>query len=192
MTSVTRDYAERLRAVLERRVPATVDEADVRHAAVAVVVTSEAEPALLFVKREERIDDPWSGHMAFPGGFGSEGETASEAAERETEEETGLPLARLGERLGVLDDVFPRSVHLPRVVVTPVVFLIEGRPPVQALAEVERALWIPVAEVFAAANRRPLELDLPLGRMAFDSIVIGDITIWGLTERILLQISKLF
>jgi len=192
VTAITPDYPERLRAVLERRVPATVVEADVRHAAVAVVVTSEAEPALLFVKREERIDDPWSGHMAFPGGFQSPGETPAETAQRETEEETGLPLARLGERIGALADVFPRSVYLPRVVVTPVVFRVEGRPAVQPLAEVERALWIPAAEVFSAANRRPLELDLPLGRMTFDSIVIGDITIWGLTERILLQISKLF
>lgn len=191
VTAITPEYPEHLRAVLERRVPATVREADARHAAVAVVVSREAEPALLFVKRQERAGDPWSGHMAFPGGFESEGESAAETAQRETEEETGLPLARLGERIGALDDVFPRSAHLPRVVVTPVVFRVVGRPEVRALAEVERALWIPVAEVFAKANRRPLDLDLPIGRVTFDAIVIGDAVIWGLTERILAQLATL-
>jgi 8-oxo-dGTP pyrophosphatase MutT (NUDIX family) len=191
VTVITSRYPEELRALLRRRTPATVSEADTRHAAVAVIVTAEPEPALLFVKRQVRAGDPWSGHMAFPGGFQSEGETAEQTAERETAEETGLPLAHLGEALGALDDVFPRSIHLPRVVVTPVVFRVEGRPPALAKAEVERALWIPVAEVLAPANRRPLELDLPIGRMTFDSIVIGDVVIWGLTERILTQLASL-
>ena len=191
MTLITPEYPERLRVILQRRVHATVVEADARHAAVAVVVSAEAEPAFLFVKRQQRDGDPWSGHMAFPGGFESQGETAVETAQRETEEETGLLLASIGEAIGVLDDVFPRSIYLPRVVVTPVVFRVEGRPPVGALAEVERALWIPVAAVFASSNRRPLDLDLPSGRMTFDSIVIGDVVIWGLTERILSQLATL-
>ncbi len=191
MTVITPQYPEALRSALERRARATVDEADVRHAAVAVIVTAEAEPALLFVKRQERQGDPWSGHMAFPGGFGSRGETAVETAQREAEEETGLPLTRVGEPIGILDDVFPRTIYLPRVVVAPVVFRVEGRPPVRALAEVERALWIPVAAVLSPSNRRPLDLDLPGGRMTFDSIVIGEIVIWGLTERILAQLATL-
>jgi 8-oxo-dGTP pyrophosphatase MutT (NUDIX family) len=191
VTGITSEYADRLRAVLGRRAPATVDAVDARHASVAVVVTSEAEPALLFVKRQERIGDPWSGHMAFPGGFQSAGETPIETAQREAEEETGLPLARTGTCVGSLDDVFPRSVHLPRVIVTPVVFVVEGRPVVEALAEVDQAVWLPAAAVFAPANRRPLELDLPLGRQTFDSIVVGPFTIWGLTERVLAQLANI-
>jgi len=167
-----------------------VNEVGARHAAVAVVVTKEPAPALLFVKRQERNDDPWSGHMAFPGGFQAAGETAIETAQREAEEETGLPLARIGECIGSLDDVFPRSVYLPRVVVTPVVFLVEGRPPVTALAEVDDAVWLQAEAIFSPGNRRPLELDLPSGRRTFDSIVVGDFTIWGLTERVLSQLPN--
>jgi hypothetical protein len=71
------------------------------------------------------------------------------------------------------------------------VFTVEGRPEVQALSEVERAIWVPVSAVLSPANRRPLELDLPLGRRTFDSIVVQDLTIWGLTERILSQLATL-
>jgi 8-oxo-dGTP pyrophosphatase MutT (NUDIX family) len=191
VTIITRDYPEHLRRVLERRTRATVAEADVRHAAVAVVVTREAEPAFLFVRRQERDGDPWSGHMAFPGGFQAPGESATVAAMRETEEETGLPLGGLGAPLGYLDDVFPRSTHLPRVVVTPVVFAVQGRPPVAACSEVDLAVWLPASEVFAKANRRPLVLDLPIGQYTFDSIVVQGLTIWGLTERILSQLETL-
>jgi 8-oxo-dGTP pyrophosphatase MutT (NUDIX family) len=129
--------------------------------------------------------------MAFPGGFQAPGESPTATAQRETEEETGLPLARVGLPLGVLDDVFPRSIYLPRVVVTPVVFSIEGRQPVQALSEVDLAAWVPVAAVFSPANRQPLELDLPIGRHTFDAIVVEGLTIWGLTERILAQLATL-
>lgn len=192
MTVITPDWAERLRAALERRVPATVDAVDARQAAVAIVATREAEPALLLVRRQERVGDPWSGHMAFPGGFRSVGESAVETAQREAEEETGLPLARLGEQLGVLDEVFPRSIYLPRVVVTPVIFAVSGRPPVRACSEVDLSVWVSVEALFERRNRRPLELDLPQGRQTFDSIVVGDLVIWGLTERILTQLFNLF
>ncbi len=192
MTLVTADAAARLADVLRRRMPATVAASDVQRAAVAVVITREREGALLFVKRRERRGDPWSGHVAFPGGFrAADGEDASRTAERETEEETGLPLARLGERLGALDDVFPRSSTLPRVVVTPVVFAVAGRPEVCAGPEVELALWLPVARVFDPANHRPMTLQLPTGPMEFRSIVLDGLTIWGLTERVLGQIGLL-
>lgn len=191
MTVITAEYPEHLRRVLERRAPATAAAVDVRHAAVAVTVTREPEPALLFVQRQERPSDPWSGHVAFPGGFRSAGESAIATAERETEEETGLPLARVGRPLGVLDDVLPRSIYLPRVAVTPVVFAVEGRPPVSPLSEVSQAVWVPASAVFAPANRRPLELSLPMGRQSFDAIVVQGLTIWGLTERIVSQLATL-
>lgn len=152
----------------------------------------EDTPSILFVKRGERAGDPWSGHVAFPGGFRSRADdSAAATAVRETEEETGLDLARLGERLGSLDDVYPRSVRLPKVIVTPVVFLVTGRPAVSARAEVERAEWIEAAEVFDPANRRPYVLHSGGGQMVFESILVRGLTIWGLTERILAQVANI-
>jgi 8-oxo-dGTP pyrophosphatase MutT (NUDIX family) len=178
-----------LRSTLERRVIATLVDEAAQRAAVAIVVTAGAEPAVLLVKRQERAGDPWSGHAAFPGGFCAAADRdASATAERETEEETGLSLARVGERLGQLDDVYPRSIHLPKVIVTPCVFAVPGRLPVAPTAEVERALWVPFSQLVASANRRPLVLELPGGQREFDSIHVESLVIWGLTERIFGQL----
>ena len=192
MTDSPSGLIGRLRSVLTRRVVATLDDVAAQRAAVAIVVTGEAEPGVLLVKRQVRAGDPWSGHAAFPGGFSSaDDQDATATAEREAEEETGLPLARVGERLGRLDDVYPRSVHLPRVIVTPCVFAIRQRLPVAPSAEIERALWVSVAQLVDAANRRPFMLELPTGRREFESIQVESLVIWGLTERIISQFVTL-
>jgi len=192
VTDLSADFVGRLRAGLARRVAATLDDGEAQRAAVAIVVAAGSEPGLLLVKRQERAGDPWSGHAAFPGGFRSPGDRdASATAERETEEETGLPLGRVGERLGQLDDVYPRSIHLPRVIVTPCVFAVPARLPVAPTHEVERALWVPVAELVSAANRHPLVLDLVGERREFESIHVESLVIWGLTERIIGQFVNL-
>lgn len=191
MTLITPDLAQRLRERLARREPATLSDAAAQRAAVALVVSMEADPALLFVKRSERPGDPWSGHVAFPGGFaGAEDASSAATACRETEEETGLPLSRVGECLGGLDDVYPRSVRLPRVIVTPVVYLVPGRPEVAPSSEVERVVWVSVSAVLDPANRRPYVLEWEGQSIVFDSIVVQGLTIWGLTERILLQFAS--
>src|SRR5437868_134308 len=87
-----------------RRVP---HEMAPRRAAVAAVLRQgEIEPEVLFIHRAEHPLDPWSGHMAFPGGR-VEPQDASEqaAAERETEEEVGLRLAEAAVRAGRLNDL---------------------------------------------------------------------------------------
>lgn len=184
------DLTSVLGAALAGRRRQVIDEPDIRRAAVAIVITREASPALLFVKRLERPGDPWSGHVAFPGGFAASDDNGLMAtAAREAFEETGLDLRALGEPLGILDDVFPRSIHLPRVVVTPCAFAVAGRPPVAAGPEVLQAFWVPVAEVFDPANRRPFELHLPGESREFSSIVVAGYTIWGLTERVLSQLA---
>ena len=60
---------------------------------------------LLFIERASRDGDPWSGHMAFPGGRVDDTDLGPRAAaERETLEEVGLSLAG-AELLGQLDDI---------------------------------------------------------------------------------------
>ena len=98
--TIVPEFLPLLRAALARHVPALLEEEGASHAAVAVVVTEEPEGSILFVKRRERAGDPWSGHAAFPGGHHSGTDDSPAAtAERETEEETGLALAREG-RIG--------------------------------------------------------------------------------------------
>ena len=180
-----------LRAGLSRRTAATVDEDGAQRAAVAVVVTSETDPALLLVKRRERAGDPWSGHAALPGGFASKNDANLGAtAERETEEETGLALARLGEQMGRLDDVYPRSVFLPKVIVSPFVYVVPGRPAVAPSSEIDLAIWVPLAHVLDPGSRHPFILQRGGETREFDSIHAGGLVVWGLTERILSQLAE--
>jgi 8-oxo-dGTP pyrophosphatase MutT (NUDIX family) len=67
-----------------------------------------ATTEVLFIKRAARDGDPWSGHVAFPGGK-NEGESDMACAARETLEEVGLDLLGSGGGggylfLGRLDD----------------------------------------------------------------------------------------
>jgi ADP-ribose pyrophosphatase YjhB (NUDIX family) len=185
------DAAAALRSGLTRRSAATVDEDGAQRAAVAVVITSETDPALLLVKRRERTGDPWSGHAALPGGFASRNDAGlSATAERETEEETGLALARLGEQVGRLDDVYPRSVFLPKVIVSPFVYLVPGRPAVAPSEEIALAVWVPLAHVLDAGSRKPFILERGGERLEFEAIHVGGLVVWGLTERILSQLAQ--
>uniref|UniRef100_A0A0G4HA69 Nudix hydrolase domain-containing protein n=1 Tax=Chromera velia CCMP2878 TaxID=1169474 RepID=A0A0G4HA69_9ALVE len=81
-----------------------------RRASVAVVIRQNRVDGktteILFLKRVDRPGDPWSGNVCLPGGHREEGESAREAAERETEEECGLKLSdsKVFTFLGSLDD----------------------------------------------------------------------------------------
>jgi hypothetical protein len=72
--------------------------------------------------------DPWSGHVAFPGGRAEPGDASPwHTAARETWEETGLDLLAAGRLLGTLDELYPRTPVLPPVVVRPHVAVVGGR-----------------------------------------------------------------
>src|ERR1700680_3050243 len=89
---------------------ALIDPA-VPRAAVALVLRQGARGLeILLIKRAEHMDDPWSGHVALPGGREEPADASlQETAVRETLEETGIDLARDGEVLGALDDLRPTT-----------------------------------------------------------------------------------
>jgi len=184
-------FVERLRGTLAGRRPVPVDRPEARRAAVALLVAAQADPAILFIKRQRRVGDPWSGQIALPGGFASAADSSLETtARRETAEETGIDLGDAA-LLGVLDDVSPRTPYLPPIVVRPFAFLLQQRPEPVPGPEVETAVWLPTSQLYSPRFRRPFRLTLPGEAREFPSIVIGDYTIWGLTERVLSQLEEL-
>src|SRR5690606_3192420 len=123
-----------------------------RRAAVAVVL-SDGPGALsvLLVRRSEREGDPWSGHMALPGGLAQTGDPdLLHTARRETLEEVGIDL-REAELLGGLNDISPmRSSELA---VRPFVFWLARPTSITLSREIAEALWVPLGH-FAEPGRR--------------------------------------
>ena len=186
---------QKLRAALESRRAITVAaEEGVRHAAVALIFRAGegGSPELLFVKRAEYPGDPWSGQIAFPGGREEASDTSlAETAIRETREETGIDLVRDGQIIGTLDDLRPRTVRLPAVLVRPYVVLLDHAAPLALSAEIALAFWIPFGSLTHTESWRE---DTVFARgIQINARVFRhqDHLIWGMTERILAQLMAL-
>lgn len=176
---------ERLRQALAGYVPKIVEAPEARPAAVALIVIERDGLEALFIKRAARKGDPWSGQVALPGGRYEVDDGDLECtAIRETVEETGVELSR-GTRLGVLDDLYPRSPTLPPVLVRPFVFSLPAAPPLVISDEVERAFWVPLSRLVGPPVRREVKLLVGGVERVFPAYDLGDDVIWGMTERIL-------
>ena len=96
--------------------------------AVAVVLDSDtfSDASVLMIKRAEHKDDPWSGHMAFPGGRKEKSDKAIiDTATREMHEELGFDItaATNSALIGRLSDVETHRKLMPKpMVVSPFVF----------------------------------------------------------------------
>ena len=176
---------KRMATALERLRPVRLESAQ-RQAAVALMLRERSGGLELFViKRAEKKGDPWSGHMALPGGGREPGDKdAYDTARRETLEEVGIDLDE-GRLLGRLDDVGPRRMP-GQLVVSTVVVAIDAEPGPLDPQEVAEAFWVPVDRLVDATVEIP---DFPGNWPAFtyeDRYVI-----WGLTHRILTQLWHL-
>lgn len=133
------------------------------------VVAPSAKCQILFMKRAESPRDPWSGHVAFPGGRVEAGESDLEAAIRECREEIGLDLSdptcfRL---LGRLDDRVIRRRNRPTLSLRPFVFMqICFLTPALCLqpTEVAAVRWVSVDRLLSPDHRKTGRFIFPLDR----------------------------
>ena len=195
---------ERIAGALARRAPSLVsnsspaevvpeiERAPGRASVALVVRPGETDLELLLIKRATVLGDPWSGHMALPGGRRSAHDATSlDTALRETREEVGLDLAHDGRCLGRLDDVQPRS-GAPRIVVSPFVFSAPADSTVQLNHEVALALWIPVSHLSDPGSATEYLHALSGGAsLRFPAIGYAEHVIWGITHRIIEQFLEI-
>jgi 8-oxo-dGTP pyrophosphatase MutT (NUDIX family) len=178
-----------IRLGLGRYTPNRIELEGKSQAAVAVIIRSdESGPQVLFIERARHPDDPWSGHMAFPGGrMEPEDRLERHAAERETEEEVGVSLADAS-YLGRLDDSEGQRGGRPSgLVVSAHVYHVIDPPPVVPNPEVEEAFWFPVAGLLEPANHVDYRIEAMRG-LTFPGILVGvpeRHVVWGLTYRFL-------
>jgi 8-oxo-dGTP pyrophosphatase MutT (NUDIX family) len=150
---------------------------------VAVVVVPGPD-AVLFIRRAERTGDPWSGHMALPGGRRDADDADLIAtAIRETAEEVGLELPASA-LLGSLDDVVPRTPVLPPIAVRPYVFALPARPLLTLNPEVAAARWVYLDHLLNPATYHPVWIQIRGEHREVPAYQLDDAIIWGMTERV--------
>ncbi len=159
------------------------------HAAVSVILRTGPELELLLIKRAEAEGDPWSGHMAFPGGRWSPSDpTLRDTAIRETLEETDLCLDNLGVDLGRLEPLEPNTFRLPPISIFPFVFAVPfGVPARVASREVDEIHWTPVAPLLDEKAVGTTAIDLGDSTRDFPCFHVSGKAVWGLTYRILTE-----
>lgn len=162
---------------------------DEAHAAVAIVFREGVRSVeVLLIERAVREGDPWSGHMAFPGGRLERRDGSSlSTARRETFEEVGIELAN-AEYLGRLDDIIGNPRTSPTLVVAAHAFFLTENQKIQlAPQEVQEAFWFPLADMLEESRSVEYTIShLPEAR--YPGILVGipdRHVIWGLTYRFL-------
>ncbi|MFI5232428.1 MAG: NUDIX hydrolase [Gemmatimonadales bacterium] len=162
-------------------------------AAVALILREArgGDLEILFIERAARATDPWSGQIAFPGGRREAADASLEdTAVRETLEEVGLDLRRDGAIVGALDELRPRTIVLPPVIVRPYVATARAEARVASVGEVAGFFWAPLDAILdpaAAGEREIVARGTPSMRPA---IVFEGRVIWGMTERILRRFEE--
>jgi len=164
-------------------VPHEPPQKGLRFASVAVIVRDRQVPSVLLIRRAERVGDPWSGQVAFPGGKMQEGDrSAKDTAIRETMEEVGIDLGRYGEFLGYGGVA---TTHTGTMSVVPSVFELKESVDVKPNSEVASFRWAELEQLLAPSSRSTFGL-IRDGKVAeVPAYKVGDYTVWGLTYRIL-------
>ena len=184
------EYIEELLAV--RTVDAVATAGGRTRASVAMILHQAADDVeILFIQRAAHDLDPWSGHIAFPGGKLEGNERACQAARRETLEEIGIDLDQ-GHYLGRLSDIV--GANLP-VRVSCCLFELQRSLCHPILNEEVRDLfWVSLSEL--RDPKRHLQSSVAFGEKQFEVPAIklpveNKPVLWGITYRLVMQFLEL-
>ena len=181
--------AEPTLAGVLRGVPDTVTPVppltESRPSSVLVLLTDVGDgPEMLLTRRSWEMRSH-RGEVSFPGGRMDPGETALDTALREANEEVGLDPTLVTVH-GELD---PLHTAVTRSYIVPKVGTVTERLDLQAQTiEVERVLWVPLAQFTrAGAYRSEHWGDPPIDR-TLHFFELEDETVWGATARIIVDL----
>jgi 8-oxo-dGTP pyrophosphatase MutT (NUDIX family) len=185
----TRIAARLADAALTTTVELAQEPAPNGRAAVAIVLREvHSGPEVLLIRRAERQGDPWSGHMAFPGGreAPSDGSLLTTAL-RETREELSLDLDVAGRLLGRLREL--PAVARGRstgMVIAPFVFELTREVSLSyKIDEVSEALWAPLHPLMHGSLRSTIAYELAGQSHTLPAHDVEGRKVWGLTYRML-------
>jgi 8-oxo-dGTP pyrophosphatase MutT (NUDIX family) len=143
----------------------------------------------LLIRRAERLGDPWSSHLAFPGGRSDTLDANLEAtAQRETREEVGLDLSVCAELLGAGAIRETRTARQAgaRMSVAPYVYFCHSPGPVSIEPEeVAEAFWLDILPLLNGSRDTHFELEHSGNKLRFPGYQVGEQVLWGLSYLLL-------
>ena len=159
-----------------------------KRSSVAIVLREHGDDTqVLMIKRAEREGDPWSGHMAFPGGRRDPTDkNGFEVALRETREEVGLALTPDDHCLGRLSDINARpSRRVLGMAVSAFVFHLQRDVKFVPNYEVAEVVWIPLSFLLDTANRERMVWERGNIKLPLPCYFYEGKRIWGLSLAML-------
>jgi 8-oxo-dGTP pyrophosphatase MutT (NUDIX family) len=182
------DLRELRRLLASADVPSAPRGEDHRPAAVFVLLAEREQTNVLLIRRADR-GDPWSNHIAFPGGHldPTDG-TALQAAYRETLEEVGIG----PEAITYVGDLGHFQTRNAKVDLRAFVGLWDGFGPMQLNpAEVAQVIEVSLAWLWREHER--LGFSAQPGPGIGDRLVypLSEAPIWGVTARIIHRLLEM-
>lgn len=161
---------------------------DARPAAVLVALADGPHGAeVLLTKRSAQLRNH-RGEISFPGGRIDPGETPLQTAIREAYEEVQLP----PDLVDVTAQLEPLSTVVSKSYIVPLVAHLTHQPElVPHDAEVERILWVPLAELARPDTFREEWWGTPPLDRPMYFFELDDETVWGATGRMLFELLSL-
>lgn len=184
------NFAATIRRLSEESLPLsnlTIEIERIKQAAVTLLLREVAlSTQLLIIKRAERFGDPWSGHLALPGGRADvEDANLLVTAARESWEEVGIALNIEEHFIGRLETLRPISSRLPQIEITPLIAVVPADVELQLNEEVAAAFWLPLDELLSAGLSEIYRLPFGETVLKYPAYPSPYGPIWGITERIL-------
>lgn len=164
-----------------------------RSAVAMILQVRQGELHILMIKRAEREGDPWSGHMAFPGGRMDKIDAHGYAvAVRETQEEVGLSLDAQDKCIGRLTDINARP-HRGTfgMAVSPFVFRLEREVQFTPNYEVAEVVWVPLEFLLDTDNREDMVWEYKGVKIPMPCYMYEQRCIWGLSLAMLDELMDL-
>jgi 8-oxo-dGTP pyrophosphatase MutT (NUDIX family) len=161
-------------------------EAEAAAAVAAILRPGLSGAEILLIKRADREGDPWSGHLAFPGGKREPLDASLLCSSiRETREEVGLTLDATS-FLARLEDVRARTNGYK---VAQFVFAIDDpRVPLLTNVEVKDTLWVPLRRIEESQGKETITRNVMGRSMELPCVELGEYVLWGMTLRMVMQV----
>lgn len=169
--------------------PLPIELERIRQAAVTILLREQNRAAeLLIIKRAEHPNDPWSGHLALPGGRADATDAHLIAtAARETWEEVGVSLTIEDHYIGRLETLLPGNPRLPQIEITPLIAVAPTELSLQLSEEVAAAFWMPVRALQETGMSEVYRFRHQEAILKYPAYPSPGGPIWGITQRILTE-----